>query len=92
MCQTPSDISFFLFVLALFTLKLLPWVSKAQDLKVSAEALWSKLGKSAEKCYKTKGQKRNNMQSPAQPNVFFSLGTSWGLLSPDGTNTSFIFI
>lgn len=67
MCQTPSDIYFFLCVLALFTLKLLPWVSKAQDLKVSAEALWSKLGKSAEKCCKTKGQKRKkDMESPAQ--------------------------
>lgn len=69
MCQTPSDISFFLFVLALFTLKLLPWVSKAQDLKASAEALWSKLGKSAEKCYNMKTEKEEHAESSSAQSV-----------------------
>lgn len=48
LCRTPSDISFFLCVPALFTHNSLPWVSTARDLKISAESLWRKLGKSPE--------------------------------------------
>lgn len=54
LCHLPSDISFPFFVPALFTLKVIPAISTDRDLKVSAEAPWSKLGKSPEKLYNIK--------------------------------------
>lgn len=95
------DTSFSLCVPALFTLKLLPWVSAARDLKVSAESLWRTLGKSAERCCKNwaafSKEKKRKIRSRRETARSDTLSTSkltrsGGFLSSENTKANLIFI